>query len=109
MEFKKGYSFPASFETTPSGLTIGGKITEVTLNSSTWTALPATAFSQRNGMGFQNPSAIEIKVNFDNGVGTFTGWSVKPNGELFIDVSDSVIVYAKSASGTPTVTVMEVA
>ena len=93
----------------PSGLTIGGKITEVTLNSTTWTALPATALVDRNGMGFQNDNGIKIKVGFDNTEPGFVGWSVNANGEFFIDVSDSIISYAKAESGAPTLTVMEVA
>jgi hypothetical protein len=98
-----------SGEFTQSGLTIGGLVTEVTLNSATWTALPATALTDRNGMGIQNDSAIQIKVGFDNTEPGFVGWNVNPNGEFFVDITDSVIIYAKSASGTPTVTVMEVA
>ena len=94
---------------TPSGLSIGGEVTEVTLNSSSWTALPATALTSRNGMGIQNDSAVKIKVNFDPGETGFVGWTVQPSGEFFIDVSDAVIVYAKAESGTPTVTCMEVA
>lgn len=93
----------------PSGLSIGGKVTEVTLSSTVWTALPATALTSRNGMGIQNESAVSIKVGFDPGETGFVGWTVLPNGEFFIDVSDVVVVYAKAQSGTPTVTIMEVA
>lgn len=94
---------------TPSGLQTGGLVSQVALNSTTWTALPASAFTGRNGMGIQNDNAVQVKVNFSAGVVGFIGWTVQPNGEFFIDVSDSITVYAKSASGTPTVTIMEVA
>jgi len=45
----------------PSGLTIGGKITEVVLNSTAWVALPLTALTSRNALNIQNNSGIEIK------------------------------------------------
>ena len=56
----------------PSGLNIGGLITEVVLNSVTWTALPALPLASRNSIAIQNTSGIEIKINYDNGVGTYT-------------------------------------
>jgi len=94
---------------TPSGLTTGGKITEVTLASGSWTALPASALANRNGLGIQNETSIKIKVGYDSGEAGFVGWNVYPGGEFFIDLTDSVTVYAKSETGTPTITVMEVA
>jgi hypothetical protein len=61
-------------------------------------------------MGIQNDTTDEIKINFSAAVGGYVGWTVKANGEFFIDLTDSVTVYAKSESGTtPTITVMEVA
>lgn len=97
------------FDAVPAGLNTAGKITEITLASGSWTALPATALVGRNGVGVQNPTGIEIKLNYDSGEAGFIGWSVKPNGEFFIDIKDGVTIYAKAASGAPTVTVMEVA
>lgn len=93
---------------TASGLTVAGKITEVALNSSTWTALPSTALTNRNGMGIQNPNGVEIKLNFDNTEPGYVGWKIAPNGETFLDVRDTIVIYAKSASSTPTVVIMEV-
>lgn len=93
----------------PSGLTIGGLISEITLSSASWTALPASALTDRNGLGIQNPTSTEIKLNFDSGEASFVGWSVAPSGETFIDITDSVTIYAKAASGTPTITIMEIA
>lgn len=93
----------------PAGLENQGLITRVTLNSTTWTALPASALVDRNGLGIQNDSNVKIKLNFDNTEPSFIGWGVNANGETFLDISNSVVVYAKSESGTPTITVMEVA
>lgn len=94
-------------DTTPSGLGVAGLITEVTLDSSTWTALPSTAQSGRNTLGLQNTSGTQIKLNFDNSVVGYTGWIVPDGGEFFIDVTNNIAIYAKSQAGTPTITVME--
>lgn len=91
-----------------NGLSIGGLITEVTLSTATWTALPPTPLANRNAMGFQNSTNETISVNFSTPAG-IVGWKVKPNGELFFDVTDAVIVYAKALTGSPMVTVMEIA
>jgi len=100
---------PISGAVSPSGLSIGGLITEVTLSSATWTKLPATNLTDRNGMGFQNNSVDIIVVNFLDLGASVVGWQVKPNGEFFIDVSDSIDIFAKALSNAPTVLVMEVA
>lgn len=93
----------------PSGLTIGGKITEVTLNSSTWTALPATALTDRNEIGIQNLSGIEIKLNFDNTVSTYTGVTLSSGSERHYSITDGIQIFGKSQSGTPLITVEELA
>lgn len=94
---------------TPSGLRNGGLITEVTLNSLTWTPLPATPLADRNALAIQNNSQIDIKVNYRSDVAGYVGARVKANGgERFYDVKDDIILYAKSDGGTPTVTVEEI-
>jgi hypothetical protein len=92
-----------------SGLRIGGKMTLVTLNASTWTALPPTPLANRNAVGVQNQSATDIKFNYDNTEPGFVGILVKNNGERYYDITDNVIIYAKAASGTPTILVEEIA
>lgn len=92
---------------TPSGLTTAGVITEVPLTAGAWAPLPAAPLADRNSIGIQNTTAIEIKLNFAT-PGGFVGWSVKANGEFFIDITDSITINAKAASGTPTITVMEI-
>ena len=93
---------------TPSGLNIAGKITEVTLSSGAWTALPPTPLTDRNAISIQNLSGIEIKVNYDNAEAGYKGMVISQGSERFYDITDQVVVYAKSASGTPTVTVEEI-
>jgi hypothetical protein len=99
----------ATGEFTFSGLKTGGKVTEVTLNSSTWTALPATPLTNRNAISIQNRSGIEIKINYDNGVSGYEGVIIPNNGERFYDITDTIVMYAKSTTGTPTINVEELA
>lgn len=94
---------------TTSGLNTGGKITEVVLDSTNWTPLPATPLANRNAICIQNRSLIEIKMNYDNTVPTYTGVVIVSNGERFYDITDQIIVYAKATSGTPTIIVEEIA
>ena len=91
-----------------TGLNNGGVITEVVLNETTWTALPASALSERNAMSVQNRSGIEIKINYSNSVSGYVGVVVPNNGERFYDITDAITIYAKSNNGTPTVVVEEI-
>ena len=93
---------------TPGGLTTGGLITEVTLSAVAWTALPAAALANRQGMGVQNESGTQVKLNFATPAG-YVGWSVNAGGEFFLDITDAITIYAKAQAGTPTVTVLELA
>jgi hypothetical protein len=95
-------------EITTTGLTTSGLVTEVVLSSVSWTALPASPLAKRNAISIQNESGIKIKLNFATPAG-FVGVSVNDGGERFYNITDQIIIYAKSASGTPTVTVEEVA
>lgn len=92
---------------TPSGLTTAGLITEMTIASGSWTDLPATPLVNRNAITIQNPSAIAIKVNFAEPAG-FTGIEIAAGGERFYNITDNIIIKAKSASGTPTLNIEEV-
>jgi hypothetical protein len=55
-----------SGEITPVGLSEGGLITEVTLSSTSWNALPSTSLTNRRQLNIQNRSGLEIKINYDN-------------------------------------------
>lgn len=92
---------------TPSGLNIAGKITQVTLNSVNWTALPATPLVSRNALSIQNQSVIELKLHYDSATVGYVGVTVPVNGERFYEITDNIIMYAKSASGTPTILIEE--
>lgn len=92
---------------TPTGLTVGGLMTIVTLDSTSWTALPATPLANRNAISIQNQSSIEIKYNYDNTTVGYVGAKIAADGERFLEITDSIIVYAKAASGTPSILVEE--
>ena len=102
-----GENFSGSF--TPSGLNVGGRVTEVALNATTWTALPAAPLANRNAIAIQNLSGIEIKLNYSDDVVGYVGVVVGSGSERAYDITDAIVLYAKSASGTPTITVEELA
>lgn len=93
----------------PSGLRVGGLVTEVTLNSTTWTALPATALTNRNAISLQNNSGVEVKLNYSNAVVGYVGMVLSNGSERFYDITDDIVIYGKSSSGTPTINVEEIA
>ena len=102
-----GSNFSGSFRT--SGLTIGGKITEVTISDSSWTALPATALPNRNAVGVQNFSGQEIKLNYDNTTVGYVGVIMRDTDQRQYDIDDSISLYAKASSGSCVVIVEEIA
>lgn len=91
-----------------SGLKTGGLVTEVTLSSVAWTALPATALVNRNAMCIQNISAVEIKLNYAT-PGGYTGVVVPTGTERFYDITDSIVIYARAQAGSPVIVVEEIA
>lgn len=79
-----------------SGLSIAGRFTEVTINTVTWTALPLVPLANRNAICIQNISGENIKLNYDSGVAGFVGTKMAPDSERFYDITDSIVLYAKS-------------
>lgn len=88
----------------PSGLRIKGLITVVSINDTIWTPLPATPLTQRNAVRIQNYSGAEIKTNYDPTVVGYVGMTVLNFGEIFEDITDTILIYAKAAPGSGTVT-----
>jgi len=93
----------------PAGLTVGGLITQTTINSTVWTALPLTALANRNALSIQNISGTEIKINYDNTTVGYVGVTIATGSERFYSITDQIIIYAKAASGTPTIQTEELA
>jgi hypothetical protein len=92
----------------PSGLRNSGRLSFVTLNSTSWTALPATPLPDRNGISIQNQSNVEIRIQYENTDPLYRGVKLSPDAERFYDIKDTIIVYAKAASGTPEILVEEI-
>jgi|NOAtaT_7_FD_contig_91_648992_length_2205_multi_9_in_0_out_0_4 hypothetical protein len=96
-------------EIRPSGLKNGGRITEMTIDDAQWWPLPAVPLSGRNGLAIQNQSStIKLKVNYDNSAIGYVGVEVPARGERFWDLTDAIIVYAKSQAGSIVVAVEEI-
>lgn len=92
-----------------TGLNVGGRITEVTIDSTSWTALPASPLANRNSISIQNQASVEFKLNYDNSVVGYTGVKVLAQSERYYEITDNVIIYAKCTAGTTTVLVEELA
>lgn len=99
---------------TSSGLTIGGLVSVVAINETTWTALPATPLTRRNELNIQNDSGVDLKLNYDSFSALpagYVGITVANGNERQYPIKDSVVIFAKSApgSGTVNITVEEIA
>lgn len=100
-------NFTAEFS--PSGLKNEGRHSEITVNDSSWTALPSSALGDRNAMAIQNNSTVSnVKVNYDNTVPTYTGMTIRKNGgERQYDIKETIVIYAKAETGTVTLDIEE--
>lgn len=107
VEFADGSTLSGTFS--PSGLSIGGRVSVVEINNLTWTALPAVALENRNAMGIINRSGQNIVINYSNTVSGFVGVPVDNQAERFYDITDNIVVYAKSQLGVCDVIVEELA
>ena len=99
----------ASGEFSTSGLKNSGKVTEVTVNSSTWTALPPIPKVGRNAVAIQNASGVEIKVNYDNAEPGYVGMVVADGIERFYDIKDTILIYGKSSGADAILNIEELA
>ena len=63
----------------------------------------------RNAMAIQNKSGSEIKINYSAVIG-YVGIVIDDAGERQYDITENIIMYGKSESGTtPTIYVEELA
>jgi hypothetical protein len=90
-------SFSGTF--TPQGLNIAGRMTEITVNDATWTALPAVSLPNRNALCIQNQSNVAIKLQYDPSVLPYSGIIVLEGGERTYDIKPNITVYGRSFSG----------
>ena len=96
-----------SGEFTPSGLRIAGRVTEVVLSDTAWTALPPVPLNNRNALNIQNYSGTQIKINYDPTITGYVGVIVDDQSMRNMDVKNTILVYAKAEIGNPVVIVEE--
>lgn len=90
-----------------SGLGNGGKITEIQIDSTSWTALPTNPLTNRNALSIQNRSGTEIKINYDDSVSGYEGIAIINGGERYYDITDKIVIFAKSSGELAVITVEE--
>lgn len=95
-------------EISPSGLKNGGRFTEVTIDDTTWTALPPTALTNRNAIGIQNRSGQAIKVGYDPLAAGYVGMEISDGEERQYDITDAIVIYAKSSTSSCSINVEEI-
>jgi hypothetical protein len=96
-------------DASPSGLSIAGRITKVSINDSSWTPLPAVPLADRNGMSIQNRTGTQVFIEYDNLKPVGDGVLINTGGERFYDIKPSITIYACTASGTFDLHVEEIA
>lgn len=92
------------------GLGGSGKVTIVALTSSAWTALPATALTNRNAIVIQNQSdnGNAVILNY-SASSPAEGMRLEDRGTKGLSLKETVIVYGRMVSGTGTVAIEELA
>lgn len=103
----KGTNFEGSVSI--RGLKIGGKHTQITINSATWTELISSLSPQRNLVAIQNNTGQDVKINFDDSIAGFVGTRIADGSERAYDVQGAVPIYAKCSTGTAILDIEELA
>lgn len=94
---------------TPSGLNTAGKVSIVSIDNTTWTPLPAAPLANRNAMSIINRSGQNIVINYDNTTVGYVGVPIDNQSERFYDITENIIIYAKSQTSACSVIVEELA
>jgi hypothetical protein len=111
-----GPSFPGEFTVsgsfTPSGLTIEGRITQVTIDDTGWVALPATPLTARNHIrvdNFLGANDMLIQYADKNGPAITYGKTIPQGSWDGWDITDDIEIYGRAVSGSFPVIVEEIA
>lgn len=107
---------PLNVTASYTGLREGGRISEIPLNASTQTPLPAIPKVRRNAVAIQNTSGIEVKINYapnlpadiDTDIPGYVGIVIADKSERQYDITEDVIIFAKAKTGTPTIVIEEI-
>ena len=97
----------ATGEFSPTGLKVAGLVTIVTIDSTTWTPLPATALSGRNAMCIINTGGVEIKLNYSSSIVGYVGVPLAAGNQRFYDITENMVVYCKASAGSFSITIEE--
>lgn len=94
---------------TPSGLTVKGVVTMVTLTNSSWTLLPPSPLALRNNIMIQNPSVsgYDLIYNYDNTQPLTSGVHIAPGTAISIAIRGSIPVYGAVAGAATIVAPVE--
>lgn len=93
----------------PSGLRVAGRVTEVLLSTTEWTALPPGGpLDNRNAINIQNYSGDEIRLNYSSTIPGFTGIILNDQSERALDIKDTIQLYAKAKTGGSVIIVDEI-
>lgn len=84
------------------------RFTEITVNSTTWTPIPASSLIGRNALSIQNQGTADVKINTSASEAGYKGMKISPSGERFYDISANITLYAKSASGNQVLGIEEI-
>lgn len=107
-ETAKRVQTKGNLDVKPTGLNIAGRISIVTIDDSSWTKIPNANLADRNAIHIQNQSSVDLKYNYDNTVIGYVGILVPSGGSLYMDITDDIDIYAKSASGSVEIAVEEI-
>lgn len=93
------------------GLRTQGRITHVALTAGAWTALPASALTDRNSITIQNisGSGAVLLINYSPLSPSTEGFRVPDGGFKSMAITDGIQVYGRMLSGSGTVCVEELA
>lgn len=95
---------------TISGLTVAGRITEVPLNDSSWTALPAIALGARNQINIQNDLTFDMKLNYSAATVGYVGIKIASGSERQYAITPTIVLYGKlEPGGSGSITIEELA
>jgi hypothetical protein len=94
-----------------SGLTIGGLITQLSIDASAWYPAPTTALADRNNITVQNISGNGGVVlwNYSGSAPATEGFRIEDGGFKSVAITETIPVFLRMLSGSGTVTVDEVA
>lgn len=92
------------------GLSLQGRVTMVSLDATSWTALPAVSLPMRNSIAIQNQSGNGnvVMLNYSASAPA-EGIFIEDGGYRSMAITDQISIYARMASGIGTVAVEELA